>query len=319
MSRRPALVVLLCIASLNPACRCGGSTDRPRPATQEPADAGDAGDASTGPSRADSLEIFLEAARTNLERPYPASSPEAPKLYADAARPLLDRDPPRDPAMIVLLVLDQWNDERAARALVDWATSPGISPSNLSGVLSVMRGHPRAMYLEAVRAALANEDLAGIIVSTNGGAFRKNLGMEVHVSMHVVALELAAALPGDDGRALLRRIAEDRKASAPNPRTLAALSCPRGTMRVEQEARAIASLRIMSLSILDDPALLRKVGDDPTEHSLVRYWSRRMAQGRPDEDHMDARQKRAYLRTMEEPYCRDGGLVTPKWDVSPCW
>jgi hypothetical protein len=182
-----------------------------------------------------------------------------------------------------------------------------------------MASRPRAVYLDAVRAALADDELAGIVVRSYDGAFSKVLGMDAYVSMHVRALALAAALPGGEGRALLRRIAEDRRASAPNPRTLAALKCGPGEVRIELEARAIASLRIMSLSILDDASFMRKVAADPTEHSLVRHWARRMAQGRPDEAHMDARQKRAYERSMEEPEMRNGVLTAPKWDVSPCW
>jgi hypothetical protein len=307
-------VLSLCLCL--PACTSGakkGDGGAPAPSASAPVSDGGAEDAGVGESRAELLAIFFEAARTNLERPYPIEAPSSLKRYAEAAAPLLDKQPHvlvawGSAAAIVAEVLTRSEDERAPRALMDWAAQPAAR-RYLPDILGTMHARPREEYLATCRAILADETFAGEIVGhlhVDGGLLREALDMGVMASLQVMALELCAALPGTAGKALVRSIAMDRAASAPNPRTLAALECGEGEKRVEAEAQALASLRIMALSALRDRALLAQVAADPTEPALVRQWVKRMLQGGPDrskpgwEKRLDPRQKQAYEQSMME-------------------
>jgi hypothetical protein len=330
MPRPAVLAALVCLAAAG--CRApapggdGSSTGTTAPGAAIDGGAGDADDGGRAPSRAELLEIFLEAARTNLERPYPEALPESPKRYAEAAGMLLDKDPSMllgeewaMPAMVarVLAVSD---DERAAPALVAWAGAPAAR-DRLPELLRSMHWRPRAEYLATCEAVLADQALAGRIVGgpfyVRGGLLGEALWlMDVRASVHVMALELCAALPGPAGRDRVRRIANDRAAGAPNPRTLAALVCGEGETRIDLEAQALASLRIMALSTLGDRALLREIAANPSETALVRHWANRMIQGGPDqtkpgwEKRLDARQRQTYKHSLLE-------FVAPP--MSPCF
>jgi hypothetical protein len=96
----------------------------------------------------------------------------------------------------------------------------------------------------------------------------------------------------------------DRARSAPDPRTLRALACKPGQVRVELEAQAAASLRILALSMLRDRALLAAVAADATEPALVRHWARRILRGRLDRS-VDPRAHRNYELSMIEYVGRD--------------
>ncbi|MFT3766435.1 MAG: hypothetical protein QM820_13120 [Minicystis sp.] len=301
-----AILVLAGSMALVPACgtRSQGTGD----GGSETATAG-AGDAA---APVDRLEVFLEAARTDLARPYPGARAGSRERYAEAAGSLVDAVPLKwDSAQIVAEVLARSSDPRAARALMDWAAAPATADDHRFTALASMRLHPRTEYLETVAAILARDELAGVIVPTYSGAYCAALEVGARVSLHEIALEVAAAVPGEDGRALLRRIAGDRAASAPNPRTLAALSCEGGKARVESEAQAIASLRIMALSLLRDEALMRKIGEDAGELPLVRTWATRMAKGKPA--HRDARAARAWVSVAGE-----APVPQPFLAPSPC-
>jgi hypothetical protein len=135
-----------------------------------------------------------------------------------------------------------------------------------------------------VQAILADDARATeIFYLPHMGAFQEVVQLGPWGSLHTNALAIAAVLPGSGGQALLRRIAEDRERSAPNPRTLAALTCPAKRVRIELEAQAIASLRIMAISLLRDAALFRRIMADSREPALVRHWASRMAKGPPAE------------------------------------
>jgi hypothetical protein len=321
MSRAVAALALLCIATST--CRSArstnGSTGGETASTSALADAGDVGDR----PHTDPLGVFLEAAQTNLERPYPASLDDSRERYARAAQGLepgpeffLSTEPRLPSRRIVMLVLARSNDTRAARALMEWTVKPVTPLPEVHELLTMMSGYPRTGYLETVKAILANQDLARHIVLTSEGELSQVMWMSLQVSLHVTALELAVRLPGDEGRALVRSIALDRAASGSNPLTLAALTCPRGWVRVEAEAQALASLRVMALSVLADRALMRAVAADPREPPLVRQWAQKMSVGR-QEKNLDARQRRA-LESAFAPEPKDPWSPPPRHDYCPC-
>lgn len=314
----PLLVTLVC--AWNTACRA------PRPASDDggapPGDAGDAPEfwptyrrkaqqpeggveagASASPrrsrraepaavkdtrSRAELLEIFLEAARSNVERPYPAGQRGSRVRYRDAATALLGEDrlnASRGAVNHVARVLARVEEEQARQALMAWALMPAAR-EHLPDILSHMAQRPRAEYLATCKALLDEPALASVIdhsFELDSGLLGEALGMMLAAtSMRAMVLATALYLPTPDGPALVRRYAMDRAHSAPDPRTLRALKCRPGQVRVEEEAQAVASLRILMLSLLRDRALLTTVAADPTDSPLVRHWARRMLRGRLD-------------------------------------
>jgi hypothetical protein len=200
---------------------------------------------------------------------------------------LLDTEPPMyGSASAVATVLATSDDPRVERAMLDGAVNPSARRP-LNAVLWGMSERPRAACLEAVRAILANEALASDVAHpTRDGPFAGAVGIRVTRSAYAHALRVAMLLPGSEGRDLVRRLAIDRSASAPDPGVLAALVCPPGELQVDIEARGLASLRIMALDALDDRALMARIRDDPTEPDRVhhaRYQSvfHRAPQARP--------------------------------------
>jgi hypothetical protein len=294
MSLLPTLALLVGLAGLAHGCRTSDSSGGVTPSVTLPMDAGVGGDADAGDGAApvDVLEIFLEAARTDLARPFPESSATSRDLYAAAAaRQLADALLPSDDSMeIITRVLATSNDPRARRALMQWVAAPATSNEHRTRVLDAMKGNPREEYLETVQAILDDDNLAGTIVLSRIDLFYEALQTNVKASLHAEALILAERLPGDRGRALLRRIAEDRSLSTPNPRTLTAFRCPDGRSPIQSEAQALANLRILALACLQDKALLRRVGTDPSEPALVRTWALRLLRGKPAR--LDARAER---------------------------
>ena len=280
------------------------------------ADAGN-GDGSDGPSRAELFEMFLEAAWTDLERPYPAGQPESERFYSRAGGVLLDTEPPMYGSVsTVAAVLAKSDDPRVERAMLDWAANPSAR-RHLNAILWGMSERPRAAYLEAVRAILANEALASDVAHpTRDGPFAGAVGIRVTRSAYAHALRVAMLLPGGEGRDLVKRIAVDRKASVPDPRVLAALKCPSGELQIDIEARGLASLRIMALDALDDRALMARIRDDPTEPHLVRYWMTRMLDTGPDRSHRD----RKRLLDWRQRHAREQAVLEfTAVDTSPCF
>jgi hypothetical protein len=327
----PALAWLLVAGIAGCSARRADESAGGRPTATDgsaaPADAGGArGAGDAGPSievagtvrsRTELFEMFLEAARTDLERPYATGLPASDAFYSQAGGVLLDRDPPTyRSASIVAEVLAQSNDPRVEAAMIDWAAAP-TARRHIHVILWGMSARPRAAYLEPLRTLLADEELGAVIERwTREGRFAEALGIRTVRSVHAHALRVAAALPGPQGRELVRRIAVDRAASAPDPKVLAALQCPAGEVRIEIEARGLASRRIMALDALDDRELMAKIRDDPSEPELVRYWTRRMLAGGPDrskpdwETRLDARQRHAHERSQ---------LEFAGADTSPCF
>lgn len=264
----------------------------------------DGGDAAAAPSRGELLEIFLDAARTNLERPYPASGRGSRARYRKAADALLGPDRFHHwarSASHVARVLATVDEDVAHRTLMAWATAPAAR-EHLPDILLRMTEHPRAEYLATAEAVLAAPELASttfVSFENPAGLLGDALEMQVTMSVHGLALGLALALPGPEGVALVKRYATDRTKSAPDALTLRALTCKPGQQRVELEAQAAASLRVLALSMLGDRALLGTVAGDPAEPALVRHWARRMLTGRLDRS-VDPRARRNYELSMIE-------------------
>jgi hypothetical protein len=182
-----------------------------------------------------------------------------------------------------------------------WAATPAAR-EYLPEILPRMVEHPRAEYLATCNAILDDPTLAEVVFvsfENPSGLLGAALEMEVAMSVHGLALGLALSLPGPEGPELVRRYAMDRARSAPDPRTLRALRCKPGQVRVELEAQAAASPRILALSMLRDRALLAAVAADATEPTLVRHWARRMLRG-PLDRNIDARAYRNYELSMIE-------------------
>lgn len=218
---------------------------------------------------------------------------------------------PASEAGVVAEVLAHSTDPRAAPALLAWGLR---SKSGTMDVIRAMGAHPRPAYMALVEAILADNDMAAVITTeTTYGALGDVLGTVVQGSAHVAALDLAARLPGAEGRGLVRRIAEDPAAGVINPRTYAALRCEPELRRIEFEAQALSNLRIMALSILGDVGLMLRIGNDHREPWLVRTWALRMATGDLDKPAPKSPSKSdrfARLLVFDEP---------PKFYGSPCF
>jgi hypothetical protein len=276
-ARRPALAWSLAVSVALGACRDprGGEPGPATHASSPPfADAHD--DAGS-----DRLAVFLEAARTNLERPFPAGRAGASDFYFEAGRAIgasVSQGMPA--AWNVALVLGVDDDRGARQALVTWAALPEAR-GYATYIVQGMAARPDRAYLPALRAIVEDPALAGELSAgmALGPSFGAALGRLARVSLHAQALDVAASLPGE-GRALVARLAADHAGDLPNAKTLGALQCPPGEVRVEGEALALASVRLMALAALADEARWREVAGDARETPFIREWASRMASGR---------------------------------------
>jgi hypothetical protein len=287
-ARGPAFAWPAVLCLLLSACRDPRRADEPpRGASATPPSALDAGVAEAGAAedpRAAGIAVFYEAARSNLERPFPAGRPGADDFYYQAGLVIGAQVTLGMPAAWnVALVLGVEDDPRAREALVAWAAMPGARPF-LTYVVQGMAAHPDEAYLATVRAILDDPSLAGELSGgmALGPSFGGALRRLARVSLYAQTLDLAAALPGGAGRDLVARIAADHTGDVPNPKTLAAYTCPKGEVRVEGEARALASVRLMALAALEDREKWREVASDASETAFIRSWAGRMARGRDD-------------------------------------
>jgi len=226
------------------------------------------------------IEIFLEAARSDIKSPYDRGDKLAARHYRKAAIALLGSTGPTNPSepeQIVAEVLARSNDLRAAHALIEWATRPTTQSRDRAVALEMMASKPRADYLPVVHKVLADPSLAGIIAGgPSANAFNEAVGTRnAQTSVHVLALEVASRIGNKASRTLLREIAMDRSRRGPDPLTLKSFHCPKGRINA-REAQGLADLRIMAFAMLGDLELMRKVSADPSERPLVRDWTREM-------------------------------------------
>jgi hypothetical protein len=277
-------------------------------------------DASDGRAHDEVLEVFLEAARTNLSRPYPADQPDSLARYAEAATELQGRRGFFGAGPVYVLVaetLARSDDTRGHRALAAWANDPRARP-HLPDLVLGMTTAPRAEWLEVARMLLADPSFAevrGQVLASPGGLIGQALGMFVATSLQGQALGLALGAPGPEGRALVQSYANDRAKSAPDPRTLRALTCGPGQVRVEIEAQALASLRILALSMLGERAELTAIVTDPREPALVRHWAKRMLEGPVDVSKLGWQSR---LGWRDKRNVELGMMDIVSQDASPC-
>jgi hypothetical protein len=275
-------------------------------ATAEPVPKASASSAGSAPATED-LELFLEAADTDVEAPYPRDDKASRKLYGEAASRLIGEQAAQwdPPASSVAFALARTSDPRGPAALAAWAARPSTLRWHRLIALHEMGQRPRAEYLAAVKAILANDALASELSSSQDlGLYSDAVGLRGMGSTWASALTVAAAIGSDEARAFVREVALDRTRSAPDPRTLAALVCDRsdkrgrcpeaesrphdpmarycgqGRRRVEDEARALSSVRLIALAILGDIALAQAIANDATEPAFIRRWAGNLAKGR---------------------------------------
>jgi len=294
------------------------STDGSKPATAPaprgqntsvPSDAGTTGD----------IDIFLEAARTDIKAPYAVllssekksfelteQEERSESLYAEAASRLLGETVPNQRAgTTVALVLSRISDPRGPQALAEWAMRPTTDPWHFTYALEAIRERPRAEYLQVVKAILADNGYAGAYSGViDLGLYSKALGLRAEASTWALALSIAAKIANDDARSFLREVAMDRNRSAPHTELREAFTCcccSYGKCN-EDEARALSSIRIVALSLLNDKGLASAIAHDSSEPAFIRKWARTLAQG-------EGPKARARLKRQEEG---------PIWWVSPC-
>src|SRR5262249_46947473 len=158
------------------ACRASPPSDRRAPPAPPAASGAPLPQAAPdGATAADPLAVLLEAAESDLERPYPVNQPESWRRYEDAARAILHRDVPRarDPeavARIVAAALGESSNARVPRALQAWASNARARP-RLPVILGAMRRVPDAAYIATCEAVLGDPALASDPGQVSGGAF----------------------------------------------------------------------------------------------------------------------------------------------------
>ena len=177
----------------------------------------------------DDLEIFLEAARTDIKAPYPRPPPDiygrftdeqwlADLRYREAASRVLG-EPVHDhgvAASTIARVLAQTSDPRGPRALADWAMRQTTDSFNVHCALTAMKGRPHSEYLPAVKALVASdrcedEGSAGMGIM-DLALYSEAVGLTAYVSRCGYALSVAAEIQDENARAFLRQIAMDPSA-----------------------------------------------------------------------------------------------------------
>lgn len=169
-------------------------------------------------------------------------------------------------------------DPEETEILIRLVTRPEAPPQQRREALQVMERSPRVAWLPAVRALLASEHAAAeLFRGQTPDAFMRTTRCSAVSGVKVLALRVAGKSAGREGVALVREIAEDRARSEPDPRTLAAIQADdEGTRQDPDLSRAVASLRLMALAVLDDRALIHAAATDPSEPELIRRWARLM-------------------------------------------
>ncbi len=230
----------------------------------------------------DAVAILARAAATDVREPRADGTPGAVAYYRHLARrvvPASDANEydaylerPKNARYVVMDALARSADPRASRALMGWALAPDTDTEARGWVLRSMRDRPHVEYGVVAERLLEDAKLSdGItrVADVRGAKFPVN-----RTSLSNAALDLAMALPSGAGEALVRGVAEDRAREKVDMRILAKLTCPKGTLYLEREARPLASVRLMALAALGDAPLLERVANDRTESRFARDWAR---------------------------------------------
>ena len=262
------------------------------------------------------IEVFLEAARTDIKKPY-ARAPlgqgraltldeqdrTADRMYAEAAAALLGGQVFSTVAAgeTVARVLSRTSDPRGPQALAEWAITPTTNRMHLTYALSAMADQPRPEYLAVAKAILGSNDFADQYERRlNVGLYSDAVGAPALGSTWTLALYIASKIGNDDARSFLREVAMDRTRAIADPRVVKILVCCNGK-RIEDEARALATVRLVALGLLKDKALAHAVAEDKTEPPFIRKWAGIMEKG----ENARARARHAMG-------------VHGQWSVSPC-
>jgi hypothetical protein len=146
------------------------------------------------------------------------------------------------------------------------------TPPDGSGVAGAVEGLLRRPELASEVSSLPLDGTAETALGAVVGPMR--------LSVHARALIAAMADP-EEGRRLVRRIAEDRSKSTPDRATLRAYKCELSDTKnalarylVPFVAEGLSSQRVVALGVLGDEQLLRRIAGDVTESALVRAWCR---------------------------------------------
>ena len=227
---------------------------------------------------------MLRAAATDLKEPIPVTYPEArPSPYLEYALRLDRKVWSRWVSGTLVAHSLASMGEEGRRALVEWATNPAAHLSHRIAAYERLAVNPQPTDLPAFKALLAEPSLRYAVPAIgifNYGPLERVIKLMARANRHAELLIHLAKMDAPEARALLFEYANDRSLTEPDPKVLDALSCP-PSGRSEVEARALASLRLWAVSLLDDPELWRKIADDKTEPLWFRAWMRRLIEGKP--------------------------------------
>ena len=229
---------------------------------------------------------MLRAAATDLKEPIPVTYPELlPGPYLKYALLLDEKASFHSGSDSLVAHSLAAMGEEGRRALVQWALNPEARWSHRYEAYYQLSRDPRPSDLPVFVAFLAEPSFR-YDVSQYGmrdyGPLEDVIQLRARVSMHAALLIDIAKVKAQEARAILLEYANDRSLTEPDPKVLEALSCAAwGRGRSEVEARALASLRLWAVSLLDDPALWQQIADDKTEPQWFRAWMRRLIEGKP--------------------------------------
>jgi hypothetical protein len=257
-------------------------------ASRVPHDAG-SGAADSPESRSpreQAIVDLIRAADTDLTEPFESSRPDAVDKYSKLAALGLARE-------------HAGRFHTAAQAVADALARIG-SPAT-ADALRTWFGNRRAIMAHRIEAFVAyihawnisstapvsslqlilDEDSWTSVVVGNCYPQLPIGGFGVECSARAAALAGLLRNGSQEARDMLSRIATDKTRSGPNPRTLAALTCPPDGHRDEFVAEALASERLIALALLHDVAMLRAVAADPSEPAFLRKWVQLILKGEP--------------------------------------
>lgn len=234
--------------------------------------------ASTAPSAEEPARILVLAAEAF------ARGEEAPhelSVLQHAARRVGASDQgPDQPRYIVAMALAKLRSAEATRALRRWGLAGNVTPGGRWAVTAALSSGADE-HVPLIEELLADPRYGAQTYMGGGPRFTRAVAMQGRTSLHARLLGALVRIGSARANALLLRYATSNEYAAPNPATIADIRCAFGRPPHALEARGLASLRVMALSVIPDEAVVAQAANDPTAPDLVRYWARRMLRG-PD-------------------------------------
>ena len=282
-ARAPAEVAQPAPTASPPQAR--GSSPPSEPASSTPGDAGAATGSAPAPDPLEEArQVMLQAAASDLKQPFPIEYPERlPSPYLEYAQRFNEHASRHDAS--IMLVVDSLRRMGAVgrEALVTWVlNAAGHWPHRFQAYF-VLKQEPQPGDLPAFLLLLGVPELRYDVPSAGGrnyGPLEKVIQLRARSGLHATLLVDISKIGTPEARAVLLKYANDRSLTEPEPKVLAALRCP-PSGRSEVEARALASLRLWAVSLLDDPELWAQIADDRSEPQWFRRWMRRLIMGEP--------------------------------------